>query len=103
MAITPPSERRRSITSAYDAPIMRALAKDPARRTPDAATFRRELLEARGDTPSPRRPAIVAPDDPACSFGLAFEHVLVVADRENSRLDRDKARDCCTPHLLRFR
>jgi serine/threonine-protein kinase len=67
LEVTPPSRRRDHISPAFDAPILRALAKDPAQRTPDAGTFRRELLEARGDAPSPARPMIdilVADDDP---------------------------------------
>jgi serine/threonine-protein kinase len=66
LEVTRPSERRTEIPASFDEPILRALAKDPAQRTPDAATFRRELLGVRGDVPSPRRSTteiLVADDD----------------------------------------
>jgi serine/threonine protein kinase len=42
-----PSELRADLPRAFDAVLLRAMHKDPARRTPSADAFRRELLAAR--------------------------------------------------------
>lgn len=42
-----PSELRADLPSAFDGVLLRAMDKDPARRTSSAEAFRRELLEAR--------------------------------------------------------
>lgn len=67
LEITPPSHRRKALPADFDGPILRALEKDPGKRTPNAGTFRRELLDARGDLPSRRAPTteiLIADDDP---------------------------------------
>jgi serine/threonine protein kinase len=43
----PPSQLRADLPSAFDAVLLRALAVDPADRTPSAEAFRRELIQAR--------------------------------------------------------
>ena len=42
-----PSEVRHDLPASFDAPLLRAMHKDPRRRTQSAEAFRRELLEAR--------------------------------------------------------
>ncbi|HEY3818189.1 MAG TPA: protein kinase [Polyangiaceae bacterium] len=58
----PPSTLRAGLDPEFDEVVMRALAKDPAQRTPSAEAFRRELAAARGGT---REPAgiLIAEDD----------------------------------------
>jgi serine/threonine-protein kinase len=50
-----PSELRPDLNPQMDAVILRALAKDPAARTPSAEAFRRELVAAREGTREPVR------------------------------------------------
>ncbi len=57
----PPSSRRRGLTAALDEVILRALAKDPADRTPTVDAFRRELHAARFGNREPVR-ILVAED-----------------------------------------
>ena len=63
----PPSEIRPDLPSAFDAVILRALIKDPARRTISADAFRRELLEARESASQAvgGLRMLIADDDPA--------------------------------------
>jgi len=64
-----PSRVRPDLPAAFDAPLLRALAKNPAERTPSAEAFRQELAEARASL-SQRPPAtekarriLIADDD----------------------------------------
>jgi serine/threonine-protein kinase len=67
-----PSERRRGLTKDFDEVVLRALEKDPAKRTPTAEAFRRGLLAARDHTSEPVR-ILVADDDED------FRHLLSVS------------------------
>ncbi len=60
--VDPPSAIRPELSPAFDAPIRRALAKDPAERTPSAEALRRELLAARDKSLEPVR-ILVAEDN----------------------------------------
>jgi len=66
-----PSERRPGLTTDFDDVVLRALEKDPAKRTPTAEAFRRGLLAARDQTSEPVR-ILVADDDED------FRHLLSV-------------------------
>lgn len=57
-----PSERRPGLTTDFDEVVLRALAKDPAQRTPSAEAFRRALLAARDKSSEPVR-ILLADDD----------------------------------------
>ena len=46
-----PSELRPELPSSFDAPLLAALAKEPAERTESVEAFREALLEARSDAP----------------------------------------------------
>jgi serine/threonine-protein kinase len=59
----PPSTLRLGLDPAFDEVIMRALAKDPALRTPSADAFRRELAAAGGGTREPVGILIAEDDD----------------------------------------
>jgi serine/threonine-protein kinase len=63
-----PSELMPDLSAAFDRAILRALVKDPARRTESAEAFRRELVSARQRTSIGTRPiqVLIADDDPAC-------------------------------------
>lgn len=70
LPVPPPSSRREGLDPAFDAPILRALAKTPHERTPSAAEFRRELFRA-------RQAVRIAADDPV--------RVVVADDDEDVR------------------
>jgi serine/threonine-protein kinase len=74
-----PSALRPDLPPSFDAPLLAALAKDPAERTESAEAFREALLAARDDAPSSQKPrrVVVADDDPAFREFLA--HLLQVA------------------------
>jgi serine/threonine-protein kinase len=57
-----PSSVRSDLPLAFDAVLLRALAKDPGERTPTAEAFRHDLLLANGDIVEPVR-ILVAEDD----------------------------------------
>jgi eukaryotic-like serine/threonine-protein kinase len=59
----PPSTVRPDLDPAFDAIIMRALAKDPNHRWPTVAAFRRALIAEHNGTREPER-ILVADDDP---------------------------------------
>jgi eukaryotic-like serine/threonine-protein kinase len=67
-----PSERRPGLTTDFDEVVLRALEKDPAKRTPTAEAFRRGLLAASAQTSEPVR-ILVADDDED------FRHLLSVS------------------------
>ncbi len=57
-----PSVRESALPQAFDEVIARALAKDPAARTPDAATFARELTDSLREKPgAPKAPPAPPP------------------------------------------
>ncbi|HEY8038439.1 MAG TPA: protein kinase [Polyangiaceae bacterium] len=58
-----PSALRPELDRAFDEVVLRALAKEPAARTPSAEAFRRELVAAHYRTREPVR-ILVAEDDP---------------------------------------
>ncbi len=60
--VVPPSAVRPGLSSAFDRVILRALAKDPATRTPTADAFRRDLEAARARSLEPSL-ILVAEDD----------------------------------------
>lgn len=60
--VVPPSVVRPGLPVEFDAVIMRALAKDPADRTPSVEAFRRELTEARAGASSSAVRILVADD-----------------------------------------
>jgi serine/threonine-protein kinase len=60
--VDPPSTVRAALPSELDAPILRALAKDPTERTPSIEAFRRELASAARGEREPDR-ILVAEDD----------------------------------------
>jgi serine/threonine protein kinase len=60
--VVAPSVQRPEIDPALDEIVLRALAKDPAARTPSAEAFRREIVAARSATREPVR-ILVAEDD----------------------------------------
>jgi serine/threonine-protein kinase len=66
LPVPPPSTRRADLDAAFDAPILRAMHKDPTLRTESAAEFRRELFRARQEvriaSDAPVR-VVVADDD----------------------------------------
>ncbi len=62
MPVSPPSTVRAGLAPELDEPILRALAKDPATRTPSIAAFRRELASAARGEREPDR-ILVAEDD----------------------------------------
>lgn len=88
----PPSEIRPDLPRAFDGAILRAIEKDPARRTISADAFRRELLAAR-ETASQSAAGIrflVADDDKAfaslvaesLAFAFPGSELVVVGDGE---------------------
>ncbi len=80
------------VSSRFDRPIAMALAKDPARRTPSAATFRDALIEAhRGVSPAAKRMRILVADDNASVLQAtvvlledAFPGATVVSARDGN-------------------
>jgi serine/threonine-protein kinase len=60
--VDPPSRVREGLAPHFDAPIVRALAKDPGERTPTVEAFRRELMAAGRGEREPVR-ILVAEDD----------------------------------------
>jgi serine/threonine-protein kinase len=62
LPVTPPSEIRSDIPSAFDRVLLAALAKDPAERTATVEQFRRDLLMASGQSSEPVR-ILIAEDD----------------------------------------
>ena len=60
--VEPPSARRPELPSSFDQALLRALAKDPAERTPSAEAFRRDLVGARDRSLEPVR-ILVAEDN----------------------------------------
>lgn len=71
--VPPPSSVRPDLPKAFDAVLLQALAKDPARRTPSAAALREALHAARDSSKRATRPPrfLVADDD--------AEHCALVA------------------------
>lgn len=59
----PPSTYRPDLPAGFDAVILEAIAKDPLRRYPTVAAFRRALLAEHSGTKEPER-ILVADDDP---------------------------------------
>jgi serine/threonine-protein kinase len=73
-----PSSRDPRCPVAFDGPILRALAKDPRRRTRSAAALRRELVAAiSGSEPSGPQKILLADDD-----SLALEAMLELLGSE---------------------
>jgi len=72
----PPSSHRPDLSPELDQAILRALAKDPADRTPSAEAFRRDLVGARDKSMEPVR-ILVAEDNidfrEALALGLELE------------------------------
>jgi serine/threonine protein kinase len=68
-----PSLLRPDLAPEFDTAILRALAKDPAERTPSADAFKRDLMAARDRTSEPVR-ILVAEDD--ADFAGALEVML---------------------------
>jgi eukaryotic-like serine/threonine-protein kinase len=68
----PPPSTVRDLPPGFDQPILRALAKSPAERTPSSEAFRRELWAANAGTEEPGR-ILVAEDDPD------FREILQIA------------------------
>jgi serine/threonine protein kinase len=60
--VTPPSVVRPDLSPVFDAPILRALTKDPAKRTPSVEAFQRDLREARAGVSSSSVRILVADD-----------------------------------------
>lgn len=71
-----PSDLRHDLPHAFDTVILNALAKDPRTRTPGAAAFQQQLLEARESASTRKRPPrlIVADDD--ADFRALVEETL---------------------------
>lgn len=67
-----PSARRRGLTTDFDEVVLRALAKDPTKRTPTVEAFRCALLAAGANTIEPVR-ILIADDDED------FRHLLSVS------------------------
>lgn len=99
----PPSEIRPDLPRAFDGAILRAMVKDPARRTISADAFRRELLAAR-ETASQSAAGmrfLIADDDEAFAalvaetLGFAFPgSELVVVGDGNAALAAIDERPC---------
>ena len=79
----PPSERRPGLEPTYDDVILKALAKDPARRYPTVEAFRVALVSAHRGTRDPER-ILVADDDPDWRSLLVS---ALVARFPDSRID----------------
>jgi serine/threonine protein kinase len=87
-----PSQLRPELTSAFDAPLLRALHFDPMQRTPSADAFRKALLEARESLTSNHHALriVVADDDAdfldlaseALAYGFPGARIELVADGE---------------------
>lgn len=99
----PPSEIRPDLPPAFDGAILRAIVKDPARRTVSADAFRRELLAARetASQSSSGLRLLVADDDAAFaslvaeSLAFAFPGAeLVVVSDGNAALAAIDERPC---------
>ncbi len=60
--VTPPSVTRPDLSPDFDRVILRALAKDPAERTPSVVAFQRELAAARAGSSSASLRILVADD-----------------------------------------
>jgi serine/threonine-protein kinase len=60
--VTPPSVVRAGLAQDFDAAILRALAKDPAQRTPSVVALQRDLREARTGASSSSMRILVADD-----------------------------------------
>jgi serine/threonine-protein kinase len=71
--VTPPSQMRPGLAPELDGPILRALTKDPAHRTPSVEAFRRELMAAFSGTSEPVR--ILVADDHE-DFRASLELIL---------------------------
>jgi serine/threonine protein kinase len=75
----PPSTVREDLPAAFDAAVLRALAKTPADRTPSPDAFRHELLDAaRTAEHFPRGLKILTVDDDATAL-LAVRDLLLLA------------------------
>ncbi|HEX7480223.1 MAG TPA: protein kinase [Polyangiales bacterium] len=88
-----PSQLRSELTTAFDAPLLKALHFDPVTRTPSADAFRRALLEARESITAGYNNAlriVVADDDAdflelaseALAYGFPGAQIELVADGE---------------------
>lgn len=87
--VRPPSSVRPDLPTAFDAVLLRALAKDAEERTPTVEEFRRDLRLASGDVAEPVR-ILVAEDD------RAFRELL----EEHLRREFPDAEVTCTPNGL---
>ena len=74
-----PSELRPELPPSFDAPLLAALAKDPAERTESAEALREGLLTARGDAPVKGLPLRVVVADDNDHFRTFLSEVLRVA------------------------
>jgi eukaryotic-like serine/threonine-protein kinase len=74
--VTPPSLVRPGLSPELDAVILRALAKDPAKRTQSVTAFQRELMEARAATSSSSVRILVADDHD--DFRGALQIILAI-------------------------
>lgn len=69
-----PSEADESLSPAFDAPLLRALAKSPAERTRSAEALRRELLDAlEASELTPRSLRVLVVDDDAGALAAVRE------------------------------
>jgi len=88
-----PSEVRADLPPAFDKVLLKAMAKEPAQRTPTADAFRRELLQARQTVSAGTRGLrfIVADDDAdfaalvSETLAFAFEGAEIVTVEDGAR------------------
>ncbi len=89
----PPSEVRADLPPAFDKVLLKAMAKEPAQRTPTADALRRELLQARQSVSAGTRGLrfIVADDDAdfaalvSETLSFAFEGAEIVTVEDGAR------------------
>jgi serine/threonine-protein kinase len=80
--IDPPSSVRAGLPTDFDEPILRALAKDPAQRTPSVEALRRGLMVAARGEREPDRILVAEDDDDfrgalQVFLGLNFPHAEI--------------------------